>query len=125
VENFTRAELEVMHVLWNASEPLKPGELEERFPRPIRNAALRSLLLVLLEKGHVTRKRAGRAYVYQARTRPQRELRAMTRRMADLFAGGSRRTLIAQLVKQENLTAEDLAALQRVASGEAEPEELT
>ena len=50
---FTEGELEVMQVLWEHGE-LKPGEIQERFPRGIRNAALRSVLLVLLEKGHVT-----------------------------------------------------------------------
>ena len=47
---FTEGELEVMQVLWEHGA-LKPGEIQERFPRGIRNAALRSVLLVLLEKG--------------------------------------------------------------------------
>ena len=69
---FTPGELEVMQVLWRHG-PLKPGEIQRRFPRPIRNAALRSVLLVLLEKGHVTRDKEGRAYRYEARTAAQRQ----------------------------------------------------
>ena len=36
---FTPGELKVMRLLWNYGE-LKPAELQERFPRPIKNSAL-------------------------------------------------------------------------------------
>lgn len=120
MDAFTPGELEIMQVLWQADEPLKPGEIEERFPRPIRNAALRSALLILVDKGHVVRKRDGRAYLYSARTRPQPELRRMARRLADLFAGGSTRALIAHLVRAEKLSPEDVDKLRRIAEGREE-----
>ena len=40
---FTSGELEVMQVLWQHGS-LKPAEIQARFPRPIQNAALRSVL---------------------------------------------------------------------------------
>jgi len=120
MDNFTPGELEIMQVLWQADEPLKPAEIEERFPRAIGNAALRSSLLILLDKGHVARRREGRAYLYSAKTRPQPELRRMTRKLADLFAGGSTMALIAHMVKAEKLSPEDIDALRRVAEGREE-----
>ena len=68
MNGFTKGELEVMQVLWEHGL-LKPGELQEHFLRPIGNAALRSVLLVLLEKEHVIRVRKGRAYYYKAKHR--------------------------------------------------------
>ena len=62
---FTPGELKVMRLLWEHGE-LKPAELQGRFPEPIKNPALRSYLTTLVEKGHVTRRRVGKAYYYKA-----------------------------------------------------------
>ena len=48
--HFTQCELEVMQILWGHGE-LKPVEIQERYSRPIKNAAVRFQLKVLLEKG--------------------------------------------------------------------------
>ena len=116
--NFTPGELEVMQVLWDHGA-LNPAQIEERFPRPIRNAALRSVLLVLMEKGHVARRKAGRAYVYEARTPRQNTFQKMVRRLTDIFCSGSPAVLIAQLIQTEKLTPDDIAELQRVAAQRA------
>lgn len=120
METFTKSELEVMQVLWEHGA-LKPGELEDLFPRPIGNAALRSLLLILLEKGHVAREKDGRAFVYRAVTRRDSELRKLTRRLADIFSGGSAKALIAQMVRAEKLSEEDLRELQALAQEKPTP----
>jgi BlaI family transcriptional regulator, penicillinase repressor len=111
---FTPGELEVMKVLWDHG-PLNPNQMQDRFPRPIQNATLRSALVVLLEKGHVSRRKVGRSYVYQARTPQQNTFQKMVRRLTDVFCGGSPATLIAQLIKTENLTKKDIVELQRIA----------
>ncbi len=119
---FTSGELEVMQVLWEHGK-LKPAEIQEKFPRPIKNAALRSQLLVLLEKGHVRREKIGKAYYYTAKTPQHRTLKQMVREMANVFFDGSRTALIAQLIKMENLSEEDIRELQKVARGEGENKE--
>jgi predicted transcriptional regulator len=119
----TTGELEVMQALWKHGE-MKPGEIQERFSRPILNAALRSALLVLLKKGHVTRRREGRAYYYSAKTPREGGLKKIARRLAEVFAGGSTAGLIAQLIETEKLSAEDVAALRRAMeekSGDRKP----
>ncbi len=112
---FTPSELEVMQVLWEHG-PLTPIELQQRFPRKIRNAALRSILLVLLEKGHVTRKKVSRAYVYKAKTPRESTFMRMTRQLANTFCGGSPAALIAQLIKTEKLSPDDMEELRRITS---------
>lgn len=119
---FTAGELEVMQVLWDHGA-LNPTQIEERFPRPIQNAALRSVLLVLLEKGHVTREKVGRSYVYEARTPRQNTFKNMIRRISDVFCGGSPAALIAQIIKTEKLSKDDIAELRRVMSQAEEPVE--
>ena len=113
MNGFTKGELEVMQVLWEHGL-LKPADIQEHFPRPIRNAALRSVLLVLLEKEHVVRVRKGRAYYYRAKTPRQRTLKKMTRQLAQIFTGGSAAALIVQLIKSERLSDDDIGELKRI-----------
>ena len=113
MNGFTKGELEVMQVLWEHG-PLKPADIQQQFPRPIRNAALRSVLLVLLEKEHVVRVREGRAYYYRAKTPRQKTLKKMTRQLAEIFSGGSPAALIVQLIKSERLSDDDIKELKRI-----------
>ncbi len=113
-KSLTQGEMEVMNVLWEHGE-MKPAEIEERFPREIKNAALRFQLRTLLEKGHVVRRKVGKAYHYKARTRRQGAFRSMTRRMANAFCQGSAAGLIAELLKTEDLSEEEIKELQRIA----------
>lgn len=121
MKQFTPSELEVMQVLWEHGV-LKPGEMQERFPRPIGNAALRSTLLILLEKGHVRRRKEGKAFFYEAVTPREGTFKRMTRRLADMFCDGSPAALIAQLIQSEKLSVEDIAELQRITALRAREE---
>ena len=111
--SLTKKELEIMKVLWEGSE-LKPAEIQELVPGGVGNAALRSLLLVLLEKGHVQREKRGKAFYYRATTSRAGVFHSMIRQVANVFSGGSPRRLMAQLVESEDLSAEDVKELKRL-----------
>lgn len=112
---FTPSELEVMTVLWEHGE-LKPADIQQHFPRPIKNPALRSILGILCEKGHATRRMEGKAYLYSARTKRQKALREKLRELIDSYCDGSVRALLVHLSETENLSKDDIAALQVVAN---------
>jgi predicted transcriptional regulator len=114
--SFTSTELEVMKILWEHGE-LKPSEIQDRYPRPIKNAALRFQLKVLLDKGHVRRRKIGKAYYYKAATARRGAFRRMAQRMAQVYCRGSAAGLIAELIKTEKLTKDEIRELQRVAEG--------
>ena len=59
MSRFTPGELAVMRILWEHGE-LKPSEIQQHFPEPIKNPALRSYLGILVDKGHVSRRKAGK-----------------------------------------------------------------
>lgn len=111
----TPGEIEVMQILWEHGE-LNPTEIQEEFPRSIKNAALRFQLRVLLGKKHVTRRKVGRSYYYRATEARRGALRKMSRKMADFFTQGSVAGLIAELMQSEKLTADEIAELQRIAA---------
>jgi predicted transcriptional regulator len=119
MSTLTPGELEVMRILWEHGV-LKPAEIQEKFPHPIQNAALRFQLKILLEKGHVTRRKDGKAYAYQAVTPREGALAKMTRRMADMFCRGSAVGLIAEMIKSEKLTPDQVRELQQYAVGRKE-----
>jgi predicted transcriptional regulator len=114
---FTPGELKVMRLLWKHGE-MKPAELQAQFPEPIKNPALRSYLTTLLEKGHVTRRRVGKAYYYKAATRSRSAFRTMLGELVETYCGGSVSTLVMNLIRSEKLSESDLLDLKRLADEE-------
>lgn len=110
---FTQGELEVMRILWEHGE-LKPAEIHERFPRRITNPSLRSYLAILLDKGHVVRRKVGKAYFYRAKTRRESTFRTMLRELTQVCCNGSVETLLCTLIRSQKLSAEDLIELKRL-----------
>ncbi len=111
---FTPGELNVMRLLWEHGE-MKPAEIRQKYPQKIKDPALRSYLSILLDKGHVTRRRKGRAYYYKAATRRSSALRTMLRELVDACFDGSTQALLVSLIKSQKLSTEELLELKRLA----------
>jgi BlaI family transcriptional regulator, penicillinase repressor len=116
---FTAGEMEVMQILWEHGE-LKPAEIQKHFPRSIKNAALRSYLTILVEKGHLVRRSKGKAFYYRPKTKRESTFRTMLGELVNTFCGGSSEALLCHLIAKERLSAEELLDLQR-ASQEQSP----
>lgn len=112
-------EMEAMRILW-LGEAFKPAEVQEQFAWEIENATLRSVLAQLVEKGLVTREKRGKAFFYRAKGSQRGMLSKMARRMAQVFTGGSTADLIAQLIRNEKLSREEIDELRRIAAEKAE-----
>jgi len=119
MQDLNQNELETMRILWEHGN-MKPAEIQEGFAWPIENATLRSVLAGLMDKGHVTRRKNGKAYYYRAASNRRKGLSRMAQRMAQVFAGGSTAELIAQLIRMERLSPEDIEELRHMASGASE-----
>ena len=102
-----------MRILWEHGE-LKPAEIHSHFPRKIKNPSLRSYLAILLDKGHVVRRRIGKAYYYRAKTRRESTFRAMLRDLTRVCCDGSVETLLCQLIRTQKLSEADLLELKRL-----------
>jgi BlaI family transcriptional regulator, penicillinase repressor len=107
-------ELEILGILWNES-PLKPADIEAALSRPIKNANLRAILSALLEKGVLRRELQGKAYFYKPVRASRTVRRSLVDRLASVFAQGSRVGLIAQLIRDEQLTPAQIRELQKLA----------
>jgi BlaI family transcriptional regulator, penicillinase repressor len=111
---FTAGEMEVMRIVWEHGE-LKPSEIQRRFPRPIKNAALRSYLTILHKKGHLARRRRGNAFYYRPKTKRESTFRSMLGDLVDTFCNGSVEALLCRLLAKEKLSPDELLDLQRMA----------
>jgi BlaI family transcriptional regulator, penicillinase repressor len=111
---FTPGEMEVMRILWEHGE-LKPAEIQGHFSRTIKNAALRSYLTILHDKGHVARRRKGNAFYYRAKTKRESTFRSMLSDLVNTFCNGSVEALLCHLLAKEKLSPEELLQLQRMA----------
>ncbi len=109
-------ELEVLRILWERKE-LKPAEIQEAFSWPIENATLRSILVNLVEKGHIARNLQGKAFRYAALVPKATLLQATMRTLARVFSGGSTQELVAQLVETADIEPADLKLIRQTASG--------
>lgn len=118
MKTFTPGELEIMQILWQHGS-LKPAEILKHLDRPLTNPALRSVLRVLMDKGHLTRQKKGKAYYYRPRSAAPTAFRKMADRLADIFCGGSSFELIARLIKSEQLSEDDVRQLQELAQENA------
>ncbi len=114
-EHPTPGELEVLRILWQQS-PLSVREVMDLLnrTRPRAYTSVMSLLNVMADKGLVTRKPSGRAFVYAPKARRKR---TMSRMVADLLGRafeGSADAMVAHLLEEAQPTPEELAAIRNV-----------
>ena len=117
---FTPGELTVMRLLWELGE-MKPADIQRRFPEPIKNPALRSHLTILLGKGHVSRRKVGKAFFYKAVTRQQSAFHSTLGEFVANYCGGSPRALLLNLIQSEKLGPQELLDLEKLANAETQP----
>jgi BlaI family penicillinase repressor len=116
MNSMNQNELEAMRILWERGES-KPGEIQTRFSWPIENATLRSVLVNLVKKKHITRRLQGKAFFYTARVPKATLLQTMMHTLARVFAGGSHHELVAQLMETSDVKAADVKLIRQTAAG--------
>jgi len=111
----TDAELEIMHVVWEldgATVRTVHDRLNQR--RTLAYTTVMTMMNILEEKGHLTRRKQGRAYRYE----PVRPKSQVISGMVDDFVGkvfeGSARPLVLGLVKDRKLSEKDLEEIARL-----------
>lgn len=112
VPSLSRREREVMdiiHELGRATAAQVRGGMAE----PPTNAAVRSILRILLEKGHLKFEQEGPRYLYSPTAAPQRARRSAMEHVLQTFFGGSVEGAMAALLDMDEsrLTVEERARI--------------
>ena len=111
----TDAELEIMHVVWEmGSGTVRQVHEHLNQRRTLAYTTVMTMMGILEEKGHLTRIKQGRAYLYQP-VRPKSQVIAG---MVDDFVGkvfeGSARPLVLSLIKDRKLSKKDIEEIARL-----------
>ncbi len=83
----SRRERQILEILY-ANEGATVREIQSRLPAPPSDMAIRRLLSILEEKGHVRRRKRGRQNVYTPRVSKQRAGKSALNRVLNTFFGG-------------------------------------
>lgn len=121
IPDYTRTQLHVLQILWQADDALRAQDIEARFDWEIDNATLRSVLRVLMDRGEVLRERRGKPFYYQPAKKKQKALSTWFSGLAEVFTGGSKAGLIAQLLQDHTLSPEERAQLKKIAQNDESP----
>lgn len=118
--SFTERELDVMSVLWrNGSGTV--AEVQEALEGGPGYTTVLKILQILEDKGHVTHAREGRAYRYRPLVEPAEAGETALGRILNKVFHGSVDVLVAQLVNDRELTADEVERLREIVD-QLEPE---
>lgn len=111
----SRRERQIMEIVYRAGRPTA-AEVLNRLPDPPSYSAVRALLRILENKGHLRHELSGTRYVYLAKVDKQRARRSALRSMVDTFFEGSAAKVVAALLDlpREDLSARELARLSQL-----------
>lgn len=109
-----RRERQIMEAVY-ARGQASVTEVLEALPDPPSYSAVRAMLNLLEEKGHLKRRKAGRKFLYVPTVPRDKARRSALRNLLSTFFGGSAAQAVASLIDmhEDNLTDEDLERLAR------------
>ena len=110
--DLSRRERQILDVLYKA-ERATAAEVQGAMPNAPSYSAVRTLLRILEDKGHVRHEQDGARYVYTPTVERERAKRSAMRHMLNTFFEGSTTQAIAALLDEDpkRLSAEDLDRL--------------
>ena len=114
-EGFSRREREIMDALYKL-ERASAAEIREQIADPPTYTAVRTLLSILEDKGHVRHKSDGTRYIYEpAVAREQMGRRAVDSLLQTFFDNSVERAVSAMLTRKDaNISREELERLSRL-----------
>ncbi|MBT4485222.1 MAG: hypothetical protein HOC71_16270 [Candidatus Latescibacteria bacterium] len=113
---FTEGELDFMKVLWVLGEA-SPEEIQkalQRFSRKLTGGTIRNVLVVMIEKGYVTRRKKGKVYLYKAKMPENQAKKFMIQDLLEKAFNGSESHMVATLLKTREVRKEEMEEIKRL-----------
>jgi BlaI family penicillinase repressor len=115
MKKLTKAEEEIMHIIWEIG-PCTVGDIrnyiaEEQGRKKPPHSTISTMVRILDEKGFLTHKAYGRTFVYSANLTKEQYSKQSLRELARDYFGGSMNRLVSFLVKEDDLSLEELSEL--------------
>ncbi|TMA24284.1 MAG: BlaI/MecI/CopY family transcriptional regulator [Deltaproteobacteria bacterium] len=111
----SRRERQIMEIVYRAGRA-SATEVLAQLPDPPSYSAVRALLRILENKGHLRHELSGTRYVYLATVGKERARRSALRSMVDTFFEGSASKVVAALLdlSREDLSEQELTGISRL-----------
>jgi predicted transcriptional regulator len=111
-KNLSRRERQIMDIIYTLQEATV-NQVLERLPSPPSYSAVRALLRVLEEKGHLVHRQDGPRYIYSPTLPRERARRSALKHLLQTFFDDSTEDVVAALldISEDNLRAEDYGRL--------------
>jgi len=114
-EQLTPRELAIMQVVWDRGE-VTVRDVHEALnhERKVAYTTVMTLMGILTTKGHLTRRRNQRAYVYRPVRARQQVMRGLVRDFVDRVFDGAAGGLLLHLAKDRRLSKDERVAIKRM-----------
>jgi predicted transcriptional regulator len=106
----SRRERQIMDVIWRAGRATAT-EIHSHLPDAPSYSAVRALLAVLVNKGHLRHERDGKRYVYEPLASQEKAGKSALRRLLSTFFNNSPSSLVATLLDPKDLHSDELARI--------------
>lgn len=115
----TRREREVMEIVHRMKQATA-ADVQNALPDQPKYSAVRAILNVLEEKGHLKHSRASRRFVYEPTVSPKRAKRNALRNLLATFYEGSPEKLVSSLLNpdEQQLTETEIERIRQMISEE-------
>ena len=115
LKHLSRREQQIMDIIYSRGKATAT-EVLENLPNPPSYSAVRSLLRVLEEKGHLRHTQEGLRYVYAPAVERERVKLSALRRVVQTFFDGSAEEAVAALldISQESLSDSELQRMEQL-----------
>jgi len=109
----SRRERQIMDILYRRGKA-SAAEVLEVMEDPPSYSAVRAMLRILEEKGHVRHENVELKYVYSPTVPREKAKRSAVKHLLDTFFGGSPEQAMAALLDSRHLTPEELERMSRM-----------
>ena len=110
-KTLTKAEMQVMNILWDMKRGACIAEIQKQYPEPHpAYTTIATFLKIMEQKGFVEKRKSGsgKTFVYSPLLTRERYRRLVVDDVKDTFFGGSVKSLVSFFAEEEELSLEDI-----------------
>jgi len=113
---FTEVELEFMKIIWEQGEVSTEDVLDvlSKRGRELSDGTVRKMLSILMNKGHITRTRNGRSFLYRAKVRKKQADKRMIRDLLSRAFGDSASLMVAAILDSSSVSDEEIQEIKQL-----------
>jgi predicted transcriptional regulator len=113
---YTEVELEFLKIIWDIGEP-SPDDIDNALQekgRVISPGSIRNVLSIMMEKGYISRRKAGKGYLYRAKVAKDQAAKTILSDMLAHAFEGSESMMIAALLGNRKISREEIDKIHKL-----------